>query len=404
MSALPCASAQSPPATGEHVPALQPFDDLMKEFVRRHSVPGAALAVARGGKVVYARGFGYSDKAMQTPVQPTALFRIASISKPITAVAVMQLVERGKLKLDEPAWDILKRHPSYAQRKPKDERWATITVRHLLQHRGGFDRSKSGDPMFNPIGIAQAVNRPAPADTRSVILYMLGRPLDFDPGRKMVYSNFGYCVLGRIIEIVSGQTYEDYVKQHVLKPVGVTTMRIGATLPEGRGKDEVWYHGKRRKMGTAVMGERAGKQVEAPYGSFHLEAMDAHGGWIASAVDLVKFAQAFDDVNNCPLLKRESIETLFERPPGSAGLDKNGKPKAFYCGLGWFVRPVGKSGGRNTWHAGLLTGTSTILVRRHDGLTWAVLFNSDTGQNRKTLAGLIDPLVHRAANQVKHWP
>src|SRR4051794_40534569 len=84
------------PVSGAADPELAPFDALMKSFLTRHGVPGAALAVTRGGRLVYARGFGVADTARKTPVQPDALFRVASVSKPITAVAVMRLVERKK--------------------------------------------------------------------------------------------------------------------------------------------------------------------------------------------------------------------------------------------------------------------------------------------------------------------
>ena len=150
------------------------------------------------------------------------------------------------------------------------------------------------------------------------------------------------------------------------------------------------------------MGPRLGKPVPWPYGGWCLESMDSHGGWIASAEDLVRFAAAFDDPDHCKILGAKSIETMFARPPGAAGEDKDGKPAASYYGCGWAVQPVG-DGKANTWHNGSLDGTSTLLVRRWDGLTWAVLFNSRQAKGGEP-AGLIDPLVHEAADAVKHWP
>jgi len=86
------------------------------------------------------------------------------------------------------------------------------------------------------------------------------------------------------------------------------------------------------------------------------------------------------------------------------GLTVDGKPKPVYYGAGWEVRHVNARGGINTWHNGLLDGTSSLLVRRHDGLAWAVLFNASHDPDRKVLASIIDPLVHKAADQVRHWP
>jgi hypothetical protein len=95
---------------------------------------------------------------------------------------------------------------------------------------------------------------------------------------------------------------------------------------------------------------------------------------------------------------------MVARPQGAAGHDRDGKPKAAYYGLGWSIRPISNTGKFNRWHTGGLDGTSTILVIRHDGICWAVLFNARKTADGKTAAGKIDPLVHRAANAVEEWP
>ncbi len=144
----PGACAQTPRAlkapnalsvTGQAVKGMESFDTLMTSFLKRHGVPGAALAVVRGGKIIYARGFGYADLVAKAPVQPESLFRIASVSKPITSAAVMQLVERKKLRLDDRVFDVLKLER--AGKGKVDPRLKTVTVRHLLLHTGGWDRS-----------------------------------------------------------------------------------------------------------------------------------------------------------------------------------------------------------------------------------------------------------------------
>lgn len=216
---------KSVPRTGTDVPQLAPFDDLMDRFVREQKVPGAALAVAKDGRLLYTRGFGFADPAAKTLVQPAALFRIASISKPITAAAILRLIEMGKLKLDDPAFPLLPYAPPPGTRS--DPRLRRITIRHLLQHTGGWDRQKSFDPMFIPLKAAAALKVKAPAGAEDILRYMLGQPLDFDPGTRYAYSNFGYCVLGRIIERVSGQKYEDFVRKEVLLPLGMKSTRLG---------------------------------------------------------------------------------------------------------------------------------------------------------------------------------
>jgi CubicO group peptidase (beta-lactamase class C family) len=387
------------PATGAADPRLAPFDDMMIDFLKKHpQVPGAALAVAREGEIVYNRGFGSADGKM--PVRPRSRFRVASISKPITAAAILQLIERGKLKLDDKVFDILDLE-RFKVAASFDPRWQTITIRQLLQHTAGFDRDKSFDPMFVNSRICGEFRIESPALPKDIMRYMLRRPLDFNPGDRYAYSNFGYCLLGRVIETISGTAYEDYVRREVLLPVGASDTFLGKTLPEDRLPDEVHYFCA-GKTGLAIVGPQTGAKVPVPYGVWRQESLDSHGGWVSTASDLVRFAASFDKPNACPILSAESIETMFACPPGAAGHQPSGAEKSVYYACGWNVRP-GKLG-RSTWHTGSLTGTSTLLVRRGKGnLTWAVLFNGNAAP-QKAAATIIDPLVHVAADAVKEWP
>jgi N-acyl-D-amino-acid deacylase len=382
-------------------PSLRSFDDEMIAFMRARSIPGGALAVSRNGKMVLASGYGWADREAGEKVGPGSLFRIASVSKPITAVAVLHLLQDSPqcVTLDTPVFDALHYEPRLAPGAQADPRLDRITIRQVLQHTAGWDPDKSFDPMFRPLAIAQAMGDAPPAGPSAIVPYILGLPLDHDPGSTYAYSNFGYCVLGRLIERLSGRPYEQYVREEVLAPLGIRDMRIGRTPAELRAPGEVRYHDP--GTGENVMTPEA-DQAPACYGTFYLEAMDAHGGWIASAADLVRFACAFDDPNRCPLLSPQMVAAMFARPEGSAGYEPDGKPKAAYYGCGWLVRPTG-DGKANHWHNGSLPGTSTLLVRRHDGLNWAALFNQRTDPSGLSY-GDIDPALHRAADVVKEWP
>jgi N-acyl-D-amino-acid deacylase len=400
-----CANAEAPPQTGPADPRLAGFDRLMISFMKEHQIPGASLAIGRKGRLVYTRGYGVARRAEKNlaavPVRPDALFRIASVSKPITAVAVLQLVERGRLRLDDHVVEVLRIKPHLEAGAQVDPRLARVTIRQLLQHTAGWDRQRSFDPMFRPLIIAKALHVAAPAGPRDVIRYMFGRPLDFDPGTRMAYSNFGFCVLGRVIEKVSGQSYESYVRKEVLAPLGIQRMRLGRTLTPAEG--EVHYYDPLNRLGPAVVGPMD-HPVPFPYGVWYLEAMDAHGGWIASAADLVRFATAFDDPEHCPILRAESIRTMFARPKGRAGYEADGRPAESYYACGWMVRPEGQGGRQNTWHDGALDGSASLMVRRGDGLSWAVIFNTSARPMEKDLSKAIDPLLHDAADAVKEWP
>jgi len=247
--------------------------------------------------------------------------------------------------------------------------------------------------MFRPIVAAEAVGAPKPATCETVIRYMLGQKLDFYPGTKYAYSNFGYCVLGRIIERVTGIKYEDFVKREVLEPTGITRMKEGGSLASDDAAGEVHYYneGTARSVFPALTA-----RVPWPYGGFYLEAMDSHGGWIASAIDLVKFANAIDGRRGVTLLSRKSLAELTSRP--APPLPQN---SLAYYGLGWSVRPVGKYA--NWWHGGSLPGTTTLLVRTHHGYCWAALFNSRPEAAGK-LSGDLDSGLWKAFAEVANWP
>jgi N-acyl-D-amino-acid deacylase len=346
-------------------------------------IPGGALAIMRDGQLMLARGYGFADVAREERVRPESLFRIASISKPITAVAILNLVEEGRLSLDARALGLLD-DLRPADRSDVDPRADRITVRQLLEHSGGWDASGGFDPMFATRDIAEMMGVSAPADCATAIRFMRGQPLDFDPGSRYAYSNFGYCVLGRIIESAAGQTYEEYVTSQILDPMGIERMRLGQTMLSGRYADEVHYYDYAgAPLATSVFPE-IDEPVPWPYGGFHLEAMDSHGGWVGSAADLVRFAWGLESKNPSAVLHADTVSTMVAHP--APPLWEGGSS---YYALGWRVRPTRNSS--NWWHTGSLPGSSAILYRRSDGTTWAALFN--TRPNRQGDDFLVDVIT-----------
>jgi N-acyl-D-amino-acid deacylase len=362
-----CQQADWLPTSGDYRFGMGWFDRALMQLMAEWEIPGGAFAVMKDGEILLARGYGYANVELGEVVQPDSLFRIASVSKPITAVAVLQLVEEGKLNLDSPAFQLLD-DLQPLEGLGVDPRIDQITIRHLLEHAGGWDGNASFDPMFMSDEISQAMGTPAPADCPTIIGYMLGQPLDFDPGTQYAYSNFGYCVLGRVIEKVSGMAYEDYVKRYILEPIGVEHMRLGHSLLKDKHAGEVHYYGSEASPAQSVFPETT-ESTPWPYGGFYLEAMDSHGGWIASAVDLARFSYTLESTNPDALLDSDTRALMTARP--DIPLWK--EPSNYYA-LGWFVRPEGS--GFHRWHGGSLPGTTAILYRRPNGLTWAALFNT----------------------------
>lgn len=377
------------PRTGQAVPQLESFDRIITDLMIKWGIPGGAIAVVKDGRLVLSRGYGYADLATAAQVEPDALFRIASLSKPITSVAALKLVEEGRLDLDAPAFSFRPDLQPIPGQTP-DPRLAQITVRQLLWHVGGWDRDASGDPMFRSVTTAQAVGAPSPASCETVIRFMLGRPLDFTPGTKYVYSNYGYCVLGRIIAQVAGQSYDDYVKSAILAPLGVTRMRIGSTLESGRAAGEVKYYDR-----DSTLSVFDGGIVPWTYGGFYLEAMDSHGGWIASAPDLLRFLTAVDGFPTRPdILQPQTISTMLTTAVGVWGTSP------YYYAMGWLRRPQED----NWWHDGSLPGTTALLVRAGNGLAWAALFNARHMKPNPQFSAELDPAIWQAVGEVVTWP
>ncbi|HVT56930.1 MAG TPA: serine hydrolase domain-containing protein [Thermoanaerobaculia bacterium] len=384
------------PISGTSVPELASYDRIIQNLMQKWHLPGGSVAVVRDGRLILARGYGWAAAEERQRVQPDSLFRIASLSKSLTAAAILKLVEDGKLRLHDRAFLLLKDlAPSGAAHA--DRRLDQITVLHLLQHSGGWDRDQSFDPMFRSREIARTMGVPTPPGAAVIVRYMMDKPLQFAPGTRCVYSNFGYCVLGRIIEKTTGQRYEDFVRSHILRPAGITCMGIGHSLLAERAPKEVRYYGfPGIGLARSVFASGPAK-VPWPYGGWYIEAMDAHGGWIASAVDMARFITAVDARGHRPqILRPPSLQQMIARPapPQSVGSDN-------WYGMGWQVRPA--DGDANWWHSGSLDGTSTLMVRAYNGLTWVVLFNSRP-KNSDAFGGELDSAMWRAAGAVKTWP
>lgn len=372
--------------TGMHIPELSTVDTSVLAFMKKWNLQGGSVTLMKDGRLVYARGFGNADSI--STVQPSHLFRIASLSKPITAMAIMNLVQEEALGLDDTVFgeNGILNTPAYQYMA--DPAIKSITVRHLLQHTAGWDRNISleGDPMLNAVGIAKAMSAPSPADQETIIRYILTKKLDFYPGTRYAYSNIGYNILGRVIEKITGLPYEQYVKKAILHPLGITSMQLGRTLPDHRQLEEVMYYEVENKSFVKSVFEN-GKQVSHPYGGFNLEAMDAHGGWIASATALARLLAASDGFASKPdFLREDIIQTMTITSVQSPNY-----------GLGWFVRPSG-----NWWHTGSLQGSSAMMARLNNGISWVLLFNG----NPMTPAyfSQLDKLMWKALSNITEWP
>jgi N-acyl-D-amino-acid deacylase len=342
------------PMRGKAGPGLEPLDEAMLDIMDRHGIPGAAFAIARDGRLLLARGYGWANVATGAPATPDTLFGLASLSKPITAVATLKLVEQGKLGLDDKVFGILKdlQAPAGANVDPL---LADVTVRQCLNHSGGWDRVVRGDPANWEPQICRAYRVRPPLSSRQFLEFMLGRPLDFKPGAEQRYSNVGYIILGQVIAKVSGESYERFVTDNVLKPMGIK---------------QAGLHGFEGKY---IVGEAvrclAGTLIALP--AMLLPMIDAAGGWAASAVDMARFLTNLDGSRGEPVLGEKTRQLMTERPPDPL------KPRAdgSWFGLGWDSVVV-KDKTFGYFKDGSYQGMRTFMKRFPTGVNWVLLYNA----------------------------
>jgi N-acyl-D-amino-acid deacylase len=360
-------------------------------------VKGGALAVVKDGHLVFARGYGWADVEGQQPVRPDSLFRWASISKTLTATAVMCLAESGKLDLDTPIFGILNQYSAY-NGKIGDNRLAGITVRQVLHHTGGWDRMVSGDPVTGDrtIDAANAAHTSFPPSRDTVIRYMLAQRLDFEPGSRFAYSNFGYMLLGRVIEKVSGQAYETFVRDAVLIPTGLARIQQGGSTLAARLPGEVKYYDYPGAPLVSSYLSPAREMEPAPYGFQNFDLNDADGAWVGSVTDLLKFTAMLDGARPRAPLSHAGFASMIAQTPRSTWVDSVG-----WYGFGLFAVP--QLGGITWSHGGSLSGTRSGFWRFANGICYGFLFNGDS-KDQSSLTAYVAQSVWDSLAAVTDWP
>jgi CubicO group peptidase (beta-lactamase class C family) len=361
------------------------LDETVTRFMKRWDIVGASLAITRGGKLAYSKGYGHADKEGGVAMDVNHIFRVASISKLITAAGVMRLVEEGRLSLESTVFgrggilddSLFSRHA--------DPRIACVTVEHLLRHQGGFS-SRGADPMFNPVRVAREMNEEPPADLNTIIRYALSRRLGFSPGSSSSYSNVGYGILTRVIEKVSGMEYEEFIRENILLPAGCVDMHLGRNLASDRYPNEVKYYepDDARKV-PACTGEPL--LVFGSDGGNNIEELRGAGGWVASPTELARLLLAIDGDPSFPdVLSPGSIETM-------TGYRAGALP------IGW--TRAGENG--EWWRTGTLAGTSAIMKRERDGTCWVFITNTSNWTGAR-FPYKINDMVKQAIGRVEEWP
>ena len=363
------------PVSGEAGPGLGHFDEIMLETLRKHDIPGGSLCLAKDGRLVLARGYGWADVKAREPVRPETFFGIGSVSKSITAVAVLKLVEQGKLGLDDRAFEVLKDLEPLPG-KEVDPRVRQITVRQLLNHTSGYEKPTPGAAAAAAFRV-----RGSEVTADQIIRYRLGQPLDYAPGTEARYSNYGYLVLGQIVERVSGMSYPRYVERHVFEPSSIRHAAYGSdsdTYPAG------WAHGY----------DPHGEELPAP----RPREAGAAGSWVTSGVELARFLTALDGTRGPRLLSPAMMREMLAPPPPPVERRKNGG----HFGLGWDTAQATPHGPGYTKNGGV-PGYRAFVGHTPGGVDWAVLLNGGTvgaeHENADTAARILHEVDRTGA-----WP
>jgi CubicO group peptidase (beta-lactamase class C family) len=341
-------------------PDIVAVDSLVNLFMNTYSVPALSIAITKGEKLVYVKAYGLADKEKNQKADTSDLYRLASLSKQLTSVTIMKLLEQGKISLDATVFGangLLGTKYGTAAYGPHI---TEITISQLLHHTSGGWGNSNNDPMFsNPTLSADAL-----------ITWTLDHmPLDHTPGTNYDYSNFGYCILGRVIEKITGQTYEAAVKSLVLTPIGITDMTISGNTLADRLPKEVKYYGQ---------------SGEDPY-AYNIRRMDSHGGWLASAKDLARFLVYVDGYPVRPdIIKSQTLTTMLVPSTANAG---------YACG--WGVN------GGNYFHTGSLPGSSTEQACTSQGYNFVILTNTRSWDDK--FATDFDQLFWRALAKNPTW-
>lgn len=354
-------------------------------FLNRWDMTGMSVAIIKDEKLVYAQGFGYSDRENKVKVTPGNVFRLASVSKLLTAVAILKLVENKELSLDSRVFGKHAILNDSILDNVHDKQLYNITVRNLLAHSGGWSQ-RYGDPAFNSLSIAEKIGDTPPATIRTFYKYIASRRLHFAPGSSASYSNMGYMFLGEVISVVSKMPYEEYIQKEILFPNGIVDMHIGSSLESGRLPNEVKYY-EPKDSPLIPSFDGSGQMVPKTYGGNPIELLGPAGGWVASSVELAKLLVLIDDYKKVKdiipaNLLREMINHERTRGP-----------------LGWLR--INKDG--TWWRTGSMAGTSAMMKRGNDGISWVVLFNSSSWKGT-SFAGEINSFMTKTLKRIKTWP
>ena len=336
------------------------LDKEMKRYLRKWEMKGASVAIMRNDSLIFAKGYGWADEEKEVKMEAGHILRMASVSKLITAIGIMKLQDEGRLNIKNKVFgpegvmkdsdlDTLIRHSAYEH----------LTIEHLLRHQGGFYR----DPLFSSKDVMNQMRLDHPPTADDFFRLILPKRLRYKPGTTHRYSNFGYLLLSRIIEHVTGKSYEQYIKEEILAPAGCYDMHIAGNYYEDRRENEVRYYTHRGEGQFIEEYTGSGNLVERSYGGNNIPLLSGAGAWCGSTAELARLVASIDGRDEVPdIISKKAVDQMIEYFDQST------------FSLGWNDTTPGVGWSRT----GTFSGTSAIIKYFPDGECWIFISNTST--------------------------
>lgn len=359
--------------------SLTQLDCIMRSAIEQYAVPGATLAVAKNGKLVYAKGFGIANLQTGERVTPQTLFNLASVTKTVSTLGILTLCDAGKLNLDAPLYDVIGR-PQLPNRP--DPRMYQVTIRQLLHHSAGW----------NDDGAYARVNRRLRQMEKNGggripysqgITVLLATPLDYAPGTDAKYANGDWNIIKYVIECASGERYGMFMRQ-VLARIGITDMR---------DEHNQYFPGE-----AARYRGRPPRQLSP--GVSQVPLQPEFGNWLASSVDMVMFMTALDGTRCPPPISPGAYDAMLAPLPPPMVNRQNGS----HYGLGLDAVKVSPSGVFYTKNGGK-PGVHTQIEHLPNGVDYAVMFNGGANESGAVANPLntVLPQIRGTLTNVVDW-
>ena len=374
-------------ATGGAVPALALFDEQMQGYMQRNNIRGGSLAIARGARLVYARGFTWAEPGYPI-TQPTSLFRVGSCSKLLTSVLVHRLVQDGTLGYGDTAVAKLGLAPPPGQSVVNTE-FSQYTVGDMLMHQTGI----ASNFAFADETIVGLYGQQLPLTSkREIASWLMTQPSAFSFRSMFGYANSNFIVLAAIIEKLKGTEWLNVFHDVVMKPLGLTRSAVSGSLLSQRAPGEVLYHDGALALGRSLMTPDR-PLVHSAYGDVNLAVGEAVGGMAMAPMDFVRIMAALDLGKGAanPVLHSDTVETMWSYPNATA--------QGAGWGNGWGGSKTLK--GVQIWGIeGALSNCHAVVEHRRDGYSLCVAFNTGQGPSALWTLPDWDDLIDSAPD----WP